>query len=454
MHMLRRTALPIALVLIAGCAKIRPITAPNPSSGTANFTTIVALGTSLSAGFQSGGLVQRHQAFAFPFLFAQQAGSRSFSYPTVNLDGWPPLLKIESLGPPLVVDTLTSQRGAWINPALPYNDMGVPGALLDDVLDLGLNYNPFLPRDVSFFNNILGQGQATIPLSMLQLATSMKPTFISFEFGSNELLGSALHGSSALGLLSDTGVWPGILHRTLDSLDIYIPQAKKVIFNVPDVTSLPYFHTLPIVELDRAGNPVVGLGGPKLLIGVAPGDLVGLNGSKLMAGIPPDSGAYGYALGDTSYLSGFAIPGNGKPLPDSAVLSTSEQGDLQAAVAAYNSAITLEAQARGYLMFDLHGLYGQITAAGFHFAGNTYTTKYVSGGLFSLDGVHPTDLGHGIICNRLIDLVNTRYGAHVPPLDLSQCMTPSSSSLAQSRGGGRLPPLAGAALVRSGYVLP
>jgi hypothetical protein len=463
MHTLRRAALPLALLLIAGCAKIRPITAPSPTSGAANFSTIVAMGTSITAGSQSGGLSQRHQVFAFPYLFAQQAGSPFFRYPAVNLGGWPPLLHILNLGPPLVIDTLGAPRGAWINPVGPYNNMGVPGALLADVMNVGLNYDPFLGRDVTFFNNILQQGQQTIPLSLLQLVSSLSPTFITFEYGANEILGPAASGSS--NVQPPAPVWAGLLHQTLDSLDFYNPTAKKVIFNVPNVTSIPFFNTLPIVELNAAGGVAVGIAGPKFLIGpggtnLAPGDLVCLTAGPLLAGIPnvtgsPDSGAYGYAIGDTSYLSGYPVLGNGRPLPDAVVLSPAEQATLAAAVADYNAAINTEAQARGYGVLDLNGLLAQFAANGFHFAGNTYTTQFVTGGLFSLDGVHPTDLGHGIICNQLIDLVNAKWGAHVPTLNLNQCMTPSSSSLAQARNGGlTMKPVSWTALERATYIAP
>ncbi|HTO89696.1 MAG TPA: SGNH/GDSL hydrolase family protein [Candidatus Sulfotelmatobacter sp.] len=449
---LRRAALPLALLgALAGCAKIKPSVAPIAVWGSANFNTIVAMGTSISAGFESGGLVQRHQTQSFPYLFARQVGSPQFTIPNVNLDGWPPLLRIQSLGPPLVIDTTNARRGAWINIAqpTPYHDLAVPGALLADVQDVSLNYNPGLGRDASFFNNILREGQQTIPRSLLQLVTARRPTFITFEFGSNELLGPAAGGSGTP--LVPAPVWAGLLHQTLDSLDFYNPAAKKVIFTVPDVLTIPFFTTLPIVELDRNQQPQIGPGGPKFLIGpsgsLAPGDFVTLEAGSLLAA------GYGYAVGDTSYLSGGPVPGNGLALPDQVVLSAAEAASITSAVDAYNAAISSEAAARGYGVLDFHGLLQDINANGYTFAGTHYTTQFITGGLVSLDGVHPTDLAHGIIANALIDVVNAKWGAQIPTLDLSQSLTATSSEVAH-RGAGEssLAPVTGALLAREAFV--
>ena len=53
-------ALALAAVLgFAGCSPMARVTAPPPKSGSADFSTYVALGTSISAGWESGGLCRR-----------------------------------------------------------------------------------------------------------------------------------------------------------------------------------------------------------------------------------------------------------------------------------------------------------------------------------------------------------------------------------------------------------
>src|SRR4051812_30964392 len=93
----RLAALLLLAALLAGCegpcSKIAPLSGPAVTRGI-DFTTYVAAGTSISSGFQSGGLVNRHQVRSFPADFAQQIGKTvaldghgSFTLPAVDGDG-------------------------------------------------------------------------------------------------------------------------------------------------------------------------------------------------------------------------------------------------------------------------------------------------------------------------------------------------------------------------------
>lgn len=428
----RRAAAPLAVfatifAVLAGCAKIRPITAPSPERGAADYGILVAMGTDLTAGFQSNGLAQRHQVNSYVNLFARQAGVPRFTFPAVNLGGWPPLLRVRSFQP-LVLDS-AGIRGAFTNPLTSppalldsaYSNMGIPGAVLADVNDISLNYDVNLGRDVSFFYNIARQQGRAIPLSILQLVRNERPTFVTFEYGTNELLGPAAHGSGTPAV--PPAAWAGLLHITLDSLEVNCPNSKKLLVNVMDVTKTPFFNTLPPVELDGAGRPKA-----TFLLGVSPGDRVTLAAITLLkAGV-------GYAATDTSYLSGAPVVGTGTPLPSAVVLDAAEAASIQSATDQYNAAIASEAAARGYALLDVHAMLDAFAASGVRFAGATYTTAYLTGGLFSVDGLHPTDLFHGLLCNEMIGVVNAKFGSRIPTLDLTRVMTPTSSSLAPARG--------------------
>jgi hypothetical protein len=108
------------------------------------------------------------------------------------------------------------------------------------------------------------------------------------------------------------------------------------------------------------------------------------------------------------------------------ILTPAEISNLQTDVQAYDAAIATEASARGWALADFYNLFKQTAANGVTIAGQRYTTAYVTGGLFSLDGVHPSDLGYGVITNTLIDAVNAKYGAAIPHVDLATCMTATS----------------------------
>jgi hypothetical protein len=51
--------------------------------------------------------------------------------------------------------------------------------------------------------------------------------------------------------------------------------------------------------------------------------------------------------------------------------------------------------------------------------GKQLTTDFL-GGIFSLDGIHPTNTGYGIVANAFIDVINQTYGTAIPLVSLDQ----------------------------------
>ncbi len=418
--MMRIGLLLAALASLAGCSKIKATTAPTAGAGSADFSRYVALGTSISAGWESGGLVDRHQRQAFPVLFAQAIGDGSFQIPSVNGDGVPALTRLVSLSP-LVITNAGRVNGTWTNStnSEPFDNLAVPYSLLVDVGDTTRYQIPpptFPPyRPVMFTNIQRGRGSL-----LAQIATQMnpKPTFLTFEYGSNEVLGPASRGAGTV--VPDAATFAVLLGQTLNALQGALPNAKVAIFTVPDVTTIPLVRTLPPVVLGANSLPIAPLT-PVLGPGNTPvnpaTDLLLLTAGPLLAA------GMGYPVGTTSYMSGGPVPGTGVGLPDSVVLSGAEIASIRAATNGYNAAIVGEATARGFAVVDLKGLLETARSTGFNVAGNVYTSAFITGGLFSLDGVHPSDLAHGILCNALIASVNSKFGASIHPIDLSGSMT-------------------------------
>jgi hypothetical protein len=391
------------------------------------------MGTTISAGSQSLGLVETHQRTAFPYLFAHQVGA-PFTYPAISPGGYPPLLRLVSLKP-LVITNLGVTPGVPTNLAqtTAYNNMGIPGALILDAAD-STNYyaNPF-GRDTQIFQWIV-RHRGTV----LTEVASLAPTFVSVEYGANELLGAALRGSGAP--LLDSPTFAGVLTATMNGLAKAAPQARFAIFNVPDVTSLPYVTTFSRVVLGADGKPVLVGGVPIPLIGLetgSPGPLAA--GDHVLLGAA-DSLAIGvgFPLGTFSYLTG--APGTGRPLPDAMVLSAAEVAQLQGVLANYNRAIDSVATGRGGALVDLKGLVAAAASAGgISYQGTRYTSQFITGGLFSLDGVHPNDLGQGILANTMIDAVNLKFGSGIPHVDLSAVASATSSRVRPTGLAGALP---------------
>jgi hypothetical protein len=49
-----------------------------------------------------------------------------------------------------------------------------------------------------------------------------------------------------------------------------------------------------------------------------------------------------------------------------------------------------------------------------------YSPAFITGNLFSLDGVHPTPRGYAIIANEMIKAINGKYQARIPTVDVTQ----------------------------------
>lgn len=422
----------------AGCGKLAAIQRPAPAGGTADFTTYAAIGTSISAGWESGGLVDHHQVYAFPARFAVQtghsvllSGAGTFTQPAISSDGIPPLLQVVSFVP-LVLSNAGRTTGQPTNflQGTAYHDMGIPGALLLDVADTTNYYATVLPVNRTNFTmfDVIARHRGSI----LAQVASLAPTFVSFEMGSNEVLGPAAAGSGTVPV--SPAAFAALLAGTLDALQAVAPQAKLALVNVPDVTTIPFATTFVPFVLDASGNPVIVGGSPVTLIGpggtpLSPADKVLLTaGDSLAIGT-------GFPVGTFSYLTG--APGNGRPLLDAQVLSTSEVTSLEAAIDAYNATIASQAAARGAALVDLHALLREIATTGFPFRGALITSDFITGGAFSLDGIHPTDLGHGLVCNAMISAVNATFGSGIPPVDLNSVATTTSSAARPASAEGR-----------------
>lgn len=107
-----------------------------------------------------------------------------------------------------------------------------------------------------------------------------------------------------------------------------------------------------------------------------------------------------------------SISGITYPLADQWVLTENETAKVKAATQKYNLTIKQLALAYDLALVDGHTAMQQLSSdSGITYFGNTYTTTYVTGGAFSLDGVHLTGKGYAVVANYFIDAINTKYGS-------------------------------------------
>jgi hypothetical protein len=120
---------------------------------------------------------------------------------------------------------------------------------------------------------------------------------------------------------------------------------------------------------------------------------------------------------DSLKLAGW---GSRKPIPGAYVLDSAEVATARNAIASYNSAIATVAAlpTHNALVVDVNALYGKLKSSGLLYAGQTVTSDYVKGGVFSLDGITPCAKGQGIIANEFLRIMNSKLGTSIPYVDI------------------------------------
>jgi hypothetical protein len=102
---------------------------------------------------------------------------------------------------------------------------------------------------------------------------------------------------------------------------------------------------------------------------------------------------------------------NENPMPSTLVLDDLEQPGILARTTAFNDALRSKANAKDLAIFDANAFFRNVAANGFAINGTNNTAGFISGNLFSLDGVHPTPRGYAVIANEMISVINAKYGA-------------------------------------------
>ena len=71
----------------------------------------------------------------------------------------------------------------------------------------------------------------------------------------------------------------------------------------------------------------------------------------------------------------------------------------------------------GFALLDVHALMEELTTRGREVGGVTLSGAFLTGGVFSYDGMYLTDLGYAVMANEWIAVINAN-GGRVPPVDL------------------------------------
>jgi len=112
--------------------------------------------------------------------------------------------------------------------------------------------------------------------------------------------------------------------------------------------------------------------------------------------------------------------GTQKPVPDEYVLDEQEIAAITGAIDGYNQTIAGLADQFGLALVDVKSRMEHAAEDGLRFDGVGYSIEFVSGGLFSLDGVHLTGQGYAIVANDFIKAINETYNAEIPTVSVTR----------------------------------
>lgn len=407
------TAAVLLLAAVPGFAAAR---------GSADFTRLVILGDSYGAGVESGSLNERHQPFSWGATLARQTGAPDFQQPLVSFPGIGNELQlVNALSfPPVITPAAGTGQPINLTLARPYNNLSVPGANVSDLTTIKGNENPPVGTAQNYARFIL-RGLGT-PVDQ---AIAQHPTFVAIWIGGNDLLGSVLSGTPKA--LTPVETFRTAYTTMLDRLIAGAPNAGMVVGNLPtNAGALPIINTVqPVLINPATRQPVLVGGNPVFLIAdlgngtvgqLPPGSKVLLTAASKLStgfGIPPQLAA----------VPPFnALPNAGQPLADSDVLTPTEIADITARAVAYNDIINTAAAARNIPVADIKGLFDS-WVNGVNLGPFVLNSSFVTGGLFSLDGFHLTDIGYTLFANQYIKTINANYDTEIPLASLSQFLS-------------------------------
>ena len=474
MNLKFNSAAPVAalslLALLAGC-KPDLESSPKSSAGSADFSRYVAVGNSLTAGYESSGLSLEGQTNSYPNMLATQfkaVGGGEFVQPLfassqANGSGYLRIANFTAAGSPVLVPE-TSSLAFVPGSAVPginllakfagagNQNLGVPGIRVADVTtpEYGTN-NMTMPHAFNnFFERLLPAGsQASYQQYVQQQVAAVNPTFFTNWLGNNDVLGYATSGGadprSPLTLAAEFDTKYNAMTDVLTT-----GGAKGMLATIPTVTSVPFFTTVPPLAAAAGvgANPVPDANKAALTAALtltaaqaatirfglfirtgagAVREITGNDRLLLTANgaigsrATPTSTPLGFGIAianlDAGQAARLAVAAAPNPLPSQFVLDTREIDDVTARTTELNNIIKATAARKGLALFDAQVFFDGIARNGIVTNGVSNTAGYVSGNLFSLDGVHPTPRGYAVIANEMVKTINSYYGAAVPGLN-------------------------------------
>lgn len=376
-------ALAALLALTLGCSD-----APTgPSSPI--FARYVALGNSITAGFESGGISDATQRRSYPALIARAARAR-YAYASLGAGC-----------PAPITDLLDAVSTGTIGGACAVAG-GAPGRkLLNNVAVPGADsFDPIATTpSADILTSLILDGR-----NQVDKALEATPTLVSIWIGNNDVLPAAITGQLGGGASPTpqstfAANYAAMVNRLHGS-----GVEHGILIGVSDVTQIPL-----LVPASALADPAL-----RFALSVATGRSVTIatscTGSSSLISL-----AIIAEIATGAHPATIACaPSAGSPVGDRFVLDAAERASLVAAVSAYNVYISAKADSVGWAYLDPNPLFAAARASGeVPTTPNIANTGEPFGPLFSLDGVHPSARGQVRIANEIIAAIVAEYGVRL-----------------------------------------
>ncbi len=399
---MKKTILATCLVALLAAA---------PAVAQVDFTSYVALGDSLTAGFASGSFMNWYQERSYPAVLAHQAGAPVFEQPTISEPGIPAILELVSLLQngqlqPVIapVGLIPGQPTNALYPGI-YNNLGITGATLNDMIFRTGDLQNFSPAN-AMFDLVLRDGIHTA----LEFAIGAQPTFMTVWIGSNDVLPAMLAGTPIDGVTMTPVDIFGLLYNNAVGALATNTAADIVLINIPYIAETPFATSLdPFIDIPDVGRWYLVADTGVL----TDDDLVLASAGEMIA-------------------QGYGTP-FGPPLPDNFDLLTQQPGyvlrpgevdAINAQIDAYNAIIADAGALYGYPVFDVNTLLTNITNGSElpRYGGIELTADFLLGGIYSYDGIHTQNIGSALLADELIQFINAEYGDSIPRVNMAEVL--------------------------------
>ena len=436
--------------LVSACKPSVNITVP-PTAGEATFTSYLAIGNSLTAGYSDNSLYVTGQLNSYPqrlfeqfSMIADRGAQGKFYQPLLTGDmGYPGPRKVIGLVGSCLNDTSigpvdlpyfaasTADAAPYVSggPGNQVNNIGVPGIRVADYPVPGYgNLNPYAKR---FYHDL-----AKTPADELQYrVNNVHPSFVTIWLGANDVLGFATEGGQGDGTgtaapvignyYSPKDITPTAVFKAQYDAVVSLATsvgARGALINVPDITAIPFFTTIPSNGLyisrqsladsltafySASTDYAFHLGFNQFVVK----DHLG----RTRQSVP------GELILLTTPMDNITCHGWGSfvAIPEQYVITTEELQQIRTATTRYNEIIANAALRNNLALVDMFS-YMSTLSSGIVYNGIKYNSSYITGSAFSLDGVHLTPRGYAIVANKIIESINAQYHSTIRAIDVNK----------------------------------